>query len=318
MGRAFFMHGPIFIVGATSVGKSNLALELAQRAGGEVVNADAFQIYDGLNLLTSKPSGKARGTVPHHLFGTVPLWEPYNVARYRAEAMVCIDDIRRRGRAVIVVGGTGLYVKALTHGLSTLPPPDFPLRERLEAKDLDELQAELQKVDPVAMRQIDLKNKRRLVRALEVSLATGTPFSSHCDAWSHSIYGHGEAGVFLDRGRDELRARIDRQVDLMFDAGVVEEVHRLDPAMIGDTVAGTIGLTEIKELLAGRLSLPECKEQIKIRTRQYAKRQITWFKREHIFRRILLSEENTGVSEAIDALHTLLEANSQGRILPFC
>lgn len=313
------MHGPVFIVGPTSVGKSEIALDVARRTGGEIVNADAFQVYDALSLLTAKPGLEARQEIPHHSFGTVPVAESYNVARYLADATKYVEEIRQRDRLAIVVGGTGLYVKALTHGLSAMPAPDPALRARLEAMDIETLRDELARVDPVAMTQVDLRNKRRIVRALEVSLTTGTPFSSHRDAWTHSAYGPGEAGVFLDREREELCARINRQVDGMFDRGVVEEVRALDPRFIGPTAATTIGLAEIQQMLAGEMTLAACKERIKLRTRQYAKRQVTWFKKESVFRRRILVG-TTGLSEAAETLMATARASAvvQGKIFGAC
>ena len=294
------MDSVIFIVGPTSVGKSSLALSLAEKIGGEIVNADAFQIYDGLELLTSKPNAETCRRVPHHLFGCVPLSETYNVARYLAEASACLEVIACRKHPAIVVGGTGLYVKALTHGLAPLPAPDLQLRARLEATELSILLEELRVVDPVAFGQVDTKNKRRVVRALEVTLTTGTPFSSYREDWSHTKYSDGGAGVFLDRERENLRERIDRHVDEMFDAGVVDEVRAIGAEPVGSTASGVIGLAEIREMLAGRLTPGECKEQIKTRTKQYAKRQITWFKREKIFRRMCVPR-TSDPSDGLDA-----------------
>ncbi len=300
------MAGAVFIVGPTSVGKSSLALRFAAQIGGEIVNADAFQVYEGLELLTSRPRLEVQRRVPHHLFGKVPLSEPYSVARYLTEATACLAAIRDRGRPAVVVGGTGLYVKALTHGLSPLPPSDPAIRAHLETQELPALLETLRAADPVSAGQIDAKNKRRVVRALEVCLVTGQPFSSHREEWKHSVYGEAGAGVFLDCERETLRNRIDRQVEHMFEAGVVEEVSRIDQQALGATAAGAIGLAEILQLSDGRLSLAECKERVKTRTAQYAKRQVTWFKKERVFRRVTSSLE-------CDALVSLLEALSGRR-----
>ena len=312
------MDGAVFIVGPTSVGKSNCAQRLADQAGGEIVNADAFQVYRGLGLLTSSPGAWASAQVPHHLFGTVSPADSYNVARYLAEATACLRTIRDRRRPAIVGGGTGLYVKALTHGLSPLPAPAPALRAELEARELPDLLEELRRVDAAACGQIDVKNKRRIVRALEVCRMTGTPFSSHREAWAHSAYGSGQAGVFLDRDRQDVRRRIDRQVESMFEAGVVHHARDAGAETLGATAAGTIGLAEIQELLAGRCSLADCKDRIKTRTAQYAKRQVTWFKKESVFRRVVLPADSEGSAELRELLHALVTATHQSRSCPSC
>src|SRR5881392_1828520 len=172
------MKGALFIGGPTATGKSELAADVARDIDAEIVSADAFQIYRGLDLLTAKPDTSTLAKAPHHLIGTMPLHEEMNAEKYRRAAIRVVAEINSRGRLAMVVGGSGLYIKALTHGLAPLPEADPKLREKLNALNLDELRARLAELDPEAARKIDTKNRRRLVRALEICLLTGEPASA--------------------------------------------------------------------------------------------------------------------------------------------
>ena len=171
------MKRTFFIVGPTATGKSELAADAAREIGAEIVSADAFQIYGGLDLLTAKPDGSTLAKAPHHLIGEVPLGEEMNAEKYRCAAMRAVEKINLRGKLAIVVGGSGLYIKAMTHGLSTLPQSDPTLRAKLNAASLDDLRSQLVEIDPETARKIDLKNRRRVTRALEICLLTGKPAS---------------------------------------------------------------------------------------------------------------------------------------------
>src|SRR6266487_4162196 len=171
------MRRTFFIVGPTATGKSDLAADVAGEIGAEIVSADAFQLYRGLDPLTAKPDLSTLAKAPHHLIGTVLLSAEMNAEKYRRAATRTIDEINSRGRIAIVVGGSGLYIKALTHGLAPLPESDPKLREKLNAMSLDDLRSQLAKLDPEAAKKIDIKNRRRLVRALEICLITGKPAS---------------------------------------------------------------------------------------------------------------------------------------------
>lgn len=270
---------PIYLVGPTAVGKSDIAVELALRMNGEVVGADAFQLYRGLDLLTAKPEAATLARVPHHLIGVIPGAERCDVARYRELALPCLAEIAARGRVPIVVGGTGLYVRALTHGLADLPSADAALRAELEARPLEELVAQLEQLDPEAVARIDRKNPRRVIRAVEVCLLTGRPFSSFR---AQTEPQRPVRGILLDRDRDELYTRIDTRTRMMFAAGVVEEVR--DAGELSATAEQAIGYREITALLRGETSEADCIAQIQQQTRNYAKRQLTWFRREAYFR----------------------------------
>ena len=268
---------PFFIIaGPTAVGKSDLAVAVAEHCGGEIVGADAFQIYRGLEILTAQPSAELRARVPHHLVGEIPLTQPFDVAQYLHAARQRIAEIRARGRVPIVTGGTGLYLRALTRGLADLPGADARLRAELDAQPLADLQQRLAELDPIAAAQIDLKNPRRVIRALEVCLLTGRPFSSFREQWTATP--HGARGVVLTLDRETLNARIGQRTAAMFANGVIEEVRAAGAA--GPTASQTLGFREIRALLDGQLDEAACIAAIRHATRRYAKRQMTWFRRE--------------------------------------
>src|SRR5215208_1726266 len=171
MTRAFFIVGP------TATGKSEIAADVAHEIGAEIVSADAFQIYRGLDLLTAKPKPSTLAKAPHHLIGTLPLTEQMNAERYRSAAEHAIEEINSGGTLAIVVGGSGLYIKALTNGLAPLPQSDPELREKLNAMSLDDLHSQLIELDHEAAKKIDIQNRRRVTRALEIRLLTGKPAS---------------------------------------------------------------------------------------------------------------------------------------------
>jgi tRNA dimethylallyltransferase len=293
------MKNVFFIVGPTATGKSELAANVASNLGAEVVSSDAFQIYRGLDLLTAKPDAATVARVPHHLIGTVSIAEEMNVERFRRLALAAINDIHARGKWVIVAGGSGLYIKALTHGLSALPGADARLRVQLEKLTLAELSSRLSGLDPKAAEAIDLKNRRRVVRALEICLLTGKPASVQRAQWKtvKAAVPGGKAGpaagtaastgILVFRDRDELYERINCRVENMFENGVIEEVGAL--GTVSATAAGTIGLSEIRELIAGQISMARCVERIQQNTRRYAKRQLTWFRRQSSFEALNLS-----------------------------
>src|ERR1700745_3686520 len=167
------MRRAFFVVGPTATGKPELGADVAREVNAEIVSADAFQIYRGLDLLTAKPEASTLAKAPHHLIGTTSLREEMNAEKFRRLALRAIEEINSRGRLAIVVGGSGLYIKALTHGLAPLPEADAKLREELNAMSLDELRSRLAQLDPEAVRTIDTRNRRRVVRALEICLLTG-------------------------------------------------------------------------------------------------------------------------------------------------
>ncbi len=272
------MSEPFFIVGPTSVGKTEIAVEAAAICRAEIVGADAFQVYAGLEQLTAKPSEEDMARVPHHLIGHVPRSETYNVARYQQEATACLRDAAARARPVLVVGGSGLYIKALTHGLSPLPPAQPDLRAELESTELPDLVARLRTLDPAAAAVIDLLNKRRVVRAVEVCLATGGRFSAQRITWDKERTP--VRGIFLVRDRDDLAARIDRRTNDVLSEDALEETRAALRTPMSETASRIIGLRETGSFLAGEITRAECLDRVRTATRRYAKRQMTWFRGE--------------------------------------
>lgn len=296
-----------FLLGPTASGKSDIAVEVASRAGAEIVGADAFQVYAGLGILTAAPGAAAREAAPHHLIGEIALAEPFDVARYRELALGRIREIEGRGKRALVVGGTGLYARALIRGISSMPGSDPALRLELDGLSLAALQERYAALDPVGMERIDRQNRRRLIRAIEVSLLAGRPFSSLREDWSgapRAAAADAVAGVVLERDREDLYRRIELRVRRMFQEGVLEEAAAA--GMVGATAAQAIGYPEIRAHLAGEMGMEECIQAIVQRTRRYAKRQLTWFRSENNFIKINLTHESQ--NQAADAIIRLIEA----------
>ncbi|HEX4086536.1 MAG TPA: tRNA (adenosine(37)-N6)-dimethylallyltransferase MiaA [Chthoniobacteraceae bacterium] len=295
-----------FITGPTSCGKSGIAAEIAQRFNAEIIGADAFQVYAGLECLTAWPEAELRARAPHHLIGTIPPAEKFDVAQYRELALAKAKEIESRGKRVLVAGGTGLYIRALTNGLSDLPPEDADIRRSLDSLTLGQLQERYALLDPRGMEKIDVQNRRRLVRAIEVSLLAGVPFSTLRADWSGITPPASPPlrGVALERDREDLYARIDARVRQMFAQGVVEEVRA---AAAGPTASQAIGYADIQALLRGEITLETCIATIQQRTRRYAKRQLTWLRRENRFPKLNLT--NQPHRGAVNLIARLLEAD---------
>jgi tRNA dimethylallyltransferase len=278
----FFMRDVFFIVGPTATGKSEIAAAVAGEIDAEIVSADALQIYGDLNLLNAKPDPATLAKVPHHLVGTVSILEEMNAKKFRKLALQAINEIHSRGKVALVVGGSGLYVKALTHGLSVAPSADPDLRARLNELSLVDLQTKLSDLDPNT--SVDLKNRRRVVRAIEICLLSGKRASEQRTGWVSDVAGE---GVFVFRERDDLYQRINLRVEKMFDAGVIEEVRAASAT--SETASKMIGFGDIRDLLDGKMSIPQCVAAIQRATRRYAKRQLTWFRRQTNFQSLNLS-----------------------------
>jgi tRNA dimethylallyltransferase len=279
---------PIFLVGPTSVGKSAVALELAKLIDAEIVSADSMQVYRGMDIGTAKPTAEERARVPHHLIDLCEVDEPFDVKRFVDLASTAISDINSRRKTALIVGGTGLYVRALRRGLFEGPSRNPKLRERLEKMSAAELFDELQRVDPRTSRTIDRHNPRRLVRALEVFHETGKSIAELQKEWVKNgervekSVARAEANFCLNRLRGDLYERIEQRIDEQIAAGWVDEVKRLLKRGLekNATAMQAAGYRELVAHLRGELSLDETVALIKIRTRQLAKRQMTWFRRE--------------------------------------
>ena len=293
----------IVICGATATGKSDLAVELAQKIDAEIINADSMQLYKGMDIGTAKITMDERKGVPHHLLDLLEVSEDANVAWYQDKARAAITDIHARGKSAIVVGGTGLYIKAILDELN-FPDTDPVVRAELElefaTKGIAPLFERLEKLDPAAALAIDRANSRRVIRALEVIKITGKPFTANLPREESSRYPYAKQfGLVMDR--DALSERISARVDLMWEKGLVQEAEKLVTAGIlkGTTAQRALGYAQVIAQIEGRVTEEEAREETKRATRQYARRQETWFSRD---------ERITWISPVQNALERILES----------
>ncbi len=292
---------PLYIGGPTGAGKSAVALALAERCGGEIINADAFQLYRGMEVLSASPTAADRARAPHHLYGALAPTEDCNAGRYAELARPLIAGVAARGELPIVVGGSGLYLKSLTHGLADLPPADAELRSELGSLDLGELVAMLRELDPAGAESVPLQNRRYVTRAVEICLLTGRP-GSELRRWPDPP--EDLRAALITRPREQLYARIDARAEAMLEAGLVEEVAAL-PADLSATAAKAIGIREARALLAGEIDRADCIAAIARNSRRYAKRQLTWFRREREFQSVCLAVDEPPESAATRIAETL-------------
>ncbi len=274
------MPEPIYICGATASGKSAKAIEMAKERDGEIVNADAFQLYRGLEIITAAPSPEDLAQVTHHLYGVLEPTERVDAGRYREMALPVIEEIQSRGKTPIVTGGSGLYLKFLTHGPAPLPKGDDTMRTEMEAKSLEDLVSQLRELDPVEAERTDLQNRRFVSRALEICLLTGEKASTLRDQWESQTEAISDQlqGIWIQRPREELHQRIAKRTHWMLENGAIQEVEATPE--LSSTCEKAIGVGEIRRYLAGEIDQKACEELISTATRQYAKRQETWFRRE--------------------------------------
>jgi len=272
----------LVLAGPTASGKSEVALHLAERIGGEIVSVDSMQVYRGMDIGTAKPTPADRARVRHHLLDVADPAEPFDAARFVELARAALREIAGRGRPAILCGGTGLYFKALALGLGRAPAPDPALRARLEATPLPELLRELAEKDPLAYERIDRRNPRRVIRAVEVIRLTGRPFSAQRASWEPGAWPPTWRGRMfaLRRRPDDLRRRIEQRVDQMFRDGLIEETRALLARGVPEnaTALQALGYRQVREYLKGARSLEETVAEVKVRTRQFARRQMTWFR----------------------------------------
>ena len=287
------------VVGPTACGKTRLGAELARCFGGEVVGADSMQIYRGMAIGTAAPTAEEMLGVPHHMIGVADPREAYSVGRYVAEASACVDDILARGKLPVVVGGTGLYLDALVAGRSfAAGGADTAVRraltERRAAEGIEALYAELGRIDPPTAARLHLKDEKRILRALEIYYETGRTMTEH-DAWTKTQpprYRAVYIGLAFE-DRADMRALIDRRVDAMMEAGLLDEVRALVESGVPKdaTALQAIGYKELLSALAGERTVAKAAEEIKLRSRQYAKRQLTWLRRNKAIHWILWKKE---------------------------
>ncbi|HEY5345993.1 MAG TPA: tRNA (adenosine(37)-N6)-dimethylallyltransferase MiaA [Verrucomicrobiae bacterium] len=277
------MKPPIFIAGPTAVGKSEIALLLAEKIGGEIVSVDSMQVYRGLDIGTAKPSPAERAKVPHHLVDICDLHESFDAAQFIRHAQKTVAEIQARNKTPIFCGGTGLYFKAFSDGIGEAPATDANVRAELEATPLEKLLAELRERDPATFEKIDRQNPRRVIRAVEVIRLTGKKFSEQRSNWNpeSKIQNPESRFVCFIRSSSDLQKRIDRRVDEMFRRGLVAETEQLLKRGLAENkfAMQAIGYRQVVEHLRGERDLAATIELVKIRTRQFAKRQLTWFRR---------------------------------------
>jgi tRNA dimethylallyltransferase len=273
-----------FLTGATASGKTAVGVELAGRIGAEIVSLDSMALYRGMDVGTAKPTARERDTVPHHLIDVLDPHEHFSLARYLEVAHRAVDEIQRRDRQALFVGGTPLYLKGLLRGIFRGPPADWHLRARLEEEARnhgpDFLHRRLAQVDSAAAERLHPNDSRRLIRALEVYEKTGRPISQLQQQFHTGRDAHQCRVFVLDWPTPQLNARIDRRVDEMFAAGLVDEVRTLldRPRPLSKTAAQAVGYRELIEHLQGQRGLAETIALVKTRTRRFAKRQRTWFR----------------------------------------
>ncbi|MGA2180719.1 MAG: tRNA (adenosine(37)-N6)-dimethylallyltransferase MiaA [Verrucomicrobiota bacterium] len=324
-------HLPILIAGPTAVGKSEIALRLAEQLGGEIISADSMQVYRGLDIGTAKPSPAERARVSHHLIDICDLAESFDAAQFARLAHRAVAEIQSRGHVPVLCGGTGLYFKVFLEGLGEAPSADAKLRAELEAVPLENLLAELRERDPAAYEKIDKKNLRRVIRAVEVIRLTGKLFSKQQSRWGETPgEPQGQNETSGSRGRSphqlkvshvtchfycfsralaDLHARINARVDAIFARGLVDETRELLKCGLAEnkTAMQAIGYRQVVEHLRGERSLKETIELVKIRTRQFAKRQLTWFRAQKNLEWIELKPDEPLEAIAENLIHRLQE-----------
>jgi tRNA dimethylallyltransferase len=275
------MRPAILIHGPTASGKTKLAITLARRLDGEIINADAMQCYRDLDILTARPDSEELAAAPHHLFGYVDAGHRHSAGEWTKEAVERISLLNASGKVPILVGGTGLYLMALTDGLSEIPPIEEKFRSEARAlveRDLPAAWSQLTARDPQAAERIDPQDRQRIARALEVLLATGSPISHFHGKAQPALSPDSWVGVALTPRREALYGRIDKRVDKMMKLGALEEARRLWQRHLDTTlpIMRAHGMPGFCDFFEGRSSLEDAVERCKRDTRRYAKRQMTW------------------------------------------
>ena len=278
----------IVLTGPTATGKTDFSIKLAREIGGEVVSADSMQVYKGLDVGTDKVSKEIRKEIPHYLIDVVEPTEKFSVADFVREADRAIEEIRRKGKYPIVVGGTGFYIKSLLFGLPQTPPSDERLREELKKLSDEELFSEVKKISPEYAEKVGSKDRKRLIRALEVYSLTGKPITEFKPWGDKPRYRF--LGYFLYRNRPDLYRRIEDRVESQVRRGLVDEARWLLSLGEDLTALQALGYKEMAGYIEGKMSLEEAKRLLKRRTKEFAKRQFTWFRKEKGFKWVNLSE----------------------------
>lgn len=306
------------VVGPTASGKTALAVELALRLGGEVVSCDSMQIYRDMPIATAVPSEAERRGVPHHMMEIAEPEESFSVAEYCRRAKQCIEEVTARGAVPILCGGTGLYYNSLVDGIAFADIEEQPkLREelaaRIESEGGEVLLRELSEVDEQTAQRLSAADHKRIIRALEVYRVTGVPMSEHIRRSREQPSPFELSVVGIDyRERERLYERINRRVDIMLEQGLVQEAERFFARHSGKTASQAIGYKELRPAMEGRCSWEEAIESLKRETRRYAKRQLSWFRRDSRIKWIYADEEGSPeaiVKRAVELINSEMKEN---------
>ncbi len=301
----------VFIVGPTGVGKSQVALVLASRLDAEIVSCDAMQVYREASIANDKPLPADLEKVPHYLVDCVSVTEDFDVARYRKEAAARIDDILGRGKTPLVVGGSGMYMSILLDGIfeggKEDPQVRRQIREDAQVQGIEKIYSRLKKVDPQAAAAINPNDERRIIRALEVYLLMKKPITQ-LQKQRRGLWGNYDIQIFaLNRERAELYDRVNQRVEDMFHRGLVEEIKKLNALPLSRSAKGLIGIPELTGYLSGEHALEKAKELIKMNTRHYVKRQLTWFRKDKRLVWIMVNPEESPTDVAVRILEHVNE-----------
>jgi len=274
----------VLIVGPTAVGKSDISLLLAQQINAEIISCDAMQVYQEINIANDKPSVKSRDLILHHLVSIVSVTQDFNVARYRQLALAAIKEVQARGKTSLIVGGTGMYMSVLLDGIFEGITVEEDLRENLSQELQDKgsifLHGRLKELDPQAAVKIHPNDPQRIIRALEVVISTGQPLSQ-LQQKREGLWGTTPIKIIaLNRPREELYQRVETRIDEMFTKGLLEEIKSVTKLPLSVTAEKIIGIPEVRGYLKGEYDLERTKYLMKLNTRHYVKRQLTWFRRD--------------------------------------
>ena len=299
----------LVIVGPTAVGKTTLAINLAKYFNTEIVSADSRQFYKELNIGTAKPTKKELRSVKHHLINNISILKDYNISEFEKDAINSIDSIFKNNNLAILVGGSGLYIDTILYGIDNIPKVDLAVREKLniqfKKKGLKFIQDKLKKLDPEYYKKIDLNNYRRIIRALEVCISTGQPFSSYLKLKVRKSR-YNTLIIGLKKERKVLHQLINYRVDKMIENGLINEVKSLEENRKLNAL-NTIGYKEIFNYLEGKCSLEKAIENIKTNSRRYAKRQLTWF---NANKNIVWHEGEFNTDKIIESVHRTITQQS--------
>lgn len=275
----------IAVVGPTASGKTSLAVEIAKAVDGEIISADSMQIYKGMFIATAQPGEEEKQGIPHHLISIIEPSETYSVAQFVSDAKRCIDDIVSRGKVPVIAGGTGLYVDSLLYGIDFGFVPDNnemrnKLKDRLENEGAEKLLCELRQIDPETAQTLHVNNTGRILRALEVYYLTGETISEQKRKSREKGSDYDALYIYIDyTDRQKLYDRIEKRVDIMVSTGLLEEAEKFISLSEETTAKQAIGYKELKPYFGGECTLSEALDNLKKETRHYAKRQMTWFRR---------------------------------------